>query len=748
MATDNNVVYLDGKVAIASRPLPEPVVKLLDALRVTAVKRLGTLLDDVFAHVDDAFFDLADRADNNTEQTAYFDAMREVRLRRDAIDRAFAQRVNDDLVAYQNGRWSASLSEGSRNDDALALVENDELEESLAMEGMASKGYNMFSTQISHLAMRLARLLHGRQSAPEVHPLEPEHVCAAFRSAASVLSLGIGSKLIFYKLFDRHVVAHLGGLYDELNGHLVRAGVLRDIETGTPRRPPQQGPAGTTESLDSVPARPESVTDSGVAAQMFQNLRELLSYRRPAELKGLTQAGQGFAGESAPAISPADVVNALSLIQTNRIATDEPLVSPRANLVDVRAVLARQIQARRSGAKALGPVESDIIDMISMLFDFVLDDRNVPDRVRALIARLQIPMLKVALLDRSFFGKRQHPARLLLNELAAAGIGLDEHTNVERDARFAKIEQIVQRVLSEFQEDISIFAELVGDLRGFIEQEQKRAQVIERRTQEAEEGKLRVESARAAVDSLIAQRLAGREVPQVVQTMLRDAWTKVLFIAYLKEGPSGEAWRRNLRVLDKLLWSVAPKRSYDERKALIGALPGLLQELREGLAAISYSPFDTTKLFQQLEQSHMDVLKEQERPIAETPPSEPTAPPAPPRSQPVAKAEPSAAPPAPSHDEQDQELDELLGGATVGAWFEFTAEHGHKTRAKLSAKLNRGAKYIFVNRTGLKVAEKTRRELAVDLREGKVAILDDSQLFDRALESVITSLRHLKEERE
>ena len=77
-------------------------------------------------------------------------------------------------------------------------------------------------------------------------------------------------------------------------------------------------------------------------------------------------------------------------------------------------------------AKAIDRAESDAIDIVSMLFDFILGDKTLPDRLKALIARLQIPMVKVAILDDSFFSKNAHPARQLLNELAYAASGADE----------------------------------------------------------------------------------------------------------------------------------------------------------------------------------------------------------------------------------------------------------------------------------------------------------------------------------
>ena len=92
----------------------------------------------------------------------------------------------------------------------------------------------------------------------------------------------------------------------------------------------------------------------------------------------------------------------------------------------------------------------------------------------------------------------------------------------------------------------------------------------------------------------------------------------------------------------------------------------------------------------------------------------------------------------------DDEAFGQVDSLRVGSWVEFQEDEEHKLRCKLAAVIKPTGKFIFVNRTGMKVLEKTRTGLAVEFRRSAIRLLDDALLFDRALESVIGNLRRLK----
>jgi hypothetical protein len=419
----------------------------------------------------------------------------------------------------------------------------------------------------------------------------------------------------------------------------------------------------------------------------------------------------------------------------------------------------------------VGEVDEDVINLVSMLFEFILDDRTLPDSLKALIGRLQIPMLKVAVLDKTFFSRGSHPARRLLNEIASAALGWGEQDEAQRDSLYLKIEQVVQRLLNDFVDDPTIFSELLADFLAFTGDERRRSELLEQRTRDAEEGSARAELARREVQHALNERLLGRTLPEVVVRLLQDAWSKVLMLCCLKHGVDSPEWQAALATMDDLVWSVEPHEDPQARMRLLELVPGLLKALREGMTSAAFDPFSTGEFFNQLEVLHvqafqrfMRVVPEAEKasandeqvgadaelslPLLELPPAEDEL------DMPamvevveeivlVAPGEtrpPEAETLLPDDDASVLQVDNLR----VGSWVEFQEDDEHKLRCKLAAVIKPTGKYIFVNRTGMKVLEKTRMGLAVEFRRNAIRLLDDALLFDRALESVIGNLRRLK----
>ncbi|TQL07579.1 uncharacterized protein DUF1631 [Pseudomonas sp. SLBN-26] len=763
MQTDANVVPLKG----ASEQTPtSPVGRLPVALiqvRDKAAQQLKQALQALFDNADDTLFQMADRATSNAEQNAFFEAMRDLRLKRKSIERGFLQKVFEtfsNLNQYEIGR-APQLDAVSF--ESLSLVQNDDLEESVAQDTMVSKVMSRDAVALGHLTTRINTLV-SKKIDDRTNPLGPRALCEAFLDACRSLGVEIKVKLIIFKLFDKYVLTELDQLYAEANQLLITAGVLPELKSAPPARRPQGRAPGTARSAVAGGDAAGVVADmaSEEVQEVFGALQALLS-----EVRGSGLPRREVPADAVP-ITSNDLMRLLSHLQQH-------LSVQKVDDIDVRFQLdslLTRASAKSGRSRVVGQVDDDVINLVSMLFEFILDDRSLPDSLKALIGRLQIPMLKVAVLDKTFFSRGSHPARRLLNEIASAAMGWSEQDDLQRDVLYQRIEQVVLRLLNDFVDDPGIFSDLLSDFLAYTGDERRRSELLEQRTRDAEEGRAKAELARQQVEQALNERLLGRTLPEVVVRLLQEAWSKVMLLTCLKHGAESEEWRATLATMDDLIWSVEPHEAPEARMRLLELVPGLLKSLREGLTSAAFDPFSTSEFFSQLESLHVQAFQRFKRPEPEPVVADVAEPDAPiaadaalvvdlPELELEAAAEAPAmvevveeiillapgesrAPePEASLPEGDEALDQV-DNLRVGSWVEFQEDEDHKVRCKLAAIIKPTGKYIFVNRTGMKVLEKTRMGLAVEFRRGAIRLLDDALLFDRALESVIGNLRKLK----
>ncbi|MDH0690580.1 DUF1631 domain-containing protein [Stutzerimonas stutzeri] len=750
MRTDAKVVHLN-KVAPEHKP-SSPAGRLpvaLISVRDKAAQQLRQALQSLFDNADDSLFEIADRATSNTEQNAFFEAMRDLRMKRRNIERGFLQQLFEAFAKLNQYEIGKPPALDAVSFDSLSLVQNDELEESVAVDTMVAKVMSRAAQPLGHLTTRMNALI-SKKLDDKSNPLGPHALCDYFIEASSSLGVQIKVKLIIFKLFEKHVLGDIDQLYAEANQTLVAAGILPELQSAPPRR--QQRPGGPAASHTSPATHSQPVhVDEGLQEAAFSALHNLLS-----DLRGSSVLPARNVPSDAIPISSGDLLRLLSHMQTRAPQTVDDF-----DLQEQLGSLLSRVSAKTGKSRVVGEIDDDVINLVSMLFEFILDDRTLPDSLKALIGRLQIPLLKVAVIDKTFFSRGSHPARRLLNEIASAAMGWGDQDEAQRDSLYQKIEQIVARLLNDFVDDPAIFSELLADFLAFIGDERRRSELLEQRTRDAEEGRAKAEIARQEVEHALNQRLLGKTLPEVVVRLLQEAWSKVLLLTCLKHGTQSEEWQAALDTMDDLVWSVTPHEDDESRARLLELVPSLLKALREGLVSAAFDPFSTGDFFTQLEALHVQTLQRIQQPQATPGASGPAADAS---GESIAAAAVEAAPtmvevvdeivllaPGESREPEPEislpDNDEALiqvDNLRVGSWVEFQEDEEHKLRCKLAAVIKPTGKYIFVNRTGMKVLEKTRMGLASEFQRGAIRLLNDTLLFDRALESVIGNLRKLK----
>ena len=765
MARDNTVVHLAGQKAVGRFSLPTALVRLRDA----SGRSLKAVLGSFFEQADDSLFALADRAGSNQDQGAYFDAMRELRLRRKSMTVSILQNTSqafNELGKFRPGTRGRSLEDAGL--DSLSLLDHSELEQQVAIENLTNRLRNRHQEAVSLLAARIRHAVPELALTEDQIPLSPEVLCGGIAEACSDLDIDIRAKLVVLKLFERMLSDQLGDFYQECNRTLIAEGVLPDMtkppvagsQPPTRRAVPVQGAAA-----DGSGAGGHSRYSQGGASPTFNELSALLHQGGESGSASLTQPG-GLVLDTSHLLARLNELQGASQIQAG-----EQIISLRQQLQPV-------LQAQDGAQVSVGQVNSDVINLVSMLFDFILEDRQLHPVMKALIGRLQIPVLKVALSDRNFFNRGGHPVRKLLNELALAAIGWSEKRPGMRDPLREKIEEIVGRVLSEFTERVELFEELLNDFGHFMDLDRRRRELVEQRLRDAEEGRARQERAIQAAERLIEVQSENRDIPEPVSAILNEPWARYLQWVALRHGEESERWESACELTARLVWSVDPHPvSTDTRSELLRAIPDVVEDLRKALQEISWDPFATDAAIRDLELVHVDVFQklvtapveenlvpldtldtplaaldvaeikfEVDAPVASESPalaaeSEALAPDV---AESVDTVSEPIVEPAPAIELAQQWIDKA-DQLRVGSWLELQRDET-RFRCKLAAFIKATGKYIFVNRSGAKVAEFLRDELAQAMQEGSITLLDDGLIFDRALESIIDNLRHSRKD--
>jgi hypothetical protein len=407
-------------------------------------------------------------------------------------------------------------------------------------------------------------------------------------------------------------------------------------------------------------------------------------------------------------------------------------------------------------ALRVNQIEAMTIELVAMLFDFIFETRDLPDGIKALLARLQIPVLKAAMLDGAFFAKKSHPSRVLVNALGHAGMGWSPMMGHD-DPLYRKIHDIVHRILDDFSDNLTVFEESRHDLERFLAEEERVAETnIQSSTEEINQRDRR-EIAPVIAGAEIERHVANYEIPNFLATFLRQRWASTLEHVYLDTGEESEAWGQAIATLEDLVWSIQPKRSVEERKQLVAMLPSLLKRLSAGLHAASWPAEEREEFLSHLVEAHAASVKPS---LAATRmPTEAVAAQAKAdaeqakaagdevaaaKAEQLALAMSPAEPPPPAPEPEiasDDPFLEIAQSLERGMWVEFEGEDGQLTFSKLAWVSPLRGTYLFCNRQGQKASSMTAEELATRFRSDKARLVEAEPLVDRAFTTMMAGFK-------
>lgn len=374
------------------------------------------------------------------------------------------------------------------------------------------------------------------------------------------------------------------------------------------------------------------------------------------------------------------------------------------------------------------------VNALAEVFDYVFTDGAIPAELKVVIGRLQIPVLRAAMVDRDFFLSAEHPARKLVDTLASASVAWTPDKG-EQDPLYQRIESTVQRVLHEFNDDLTLFAALLADFTEFLfESERQADQHIEPFTSR-ENDEEQLAAALAQADEAVHARVSA--LPQhlplapFLKPFLTTQWRQVIAVAWMTEDTHAGHWNRTLATMDQLIWSTQPKTKPEERQELVGVLPELVRTLNSELDSIGWDGEDRANFTRRLIATHMLAIRMKAAPPLDTQGAALEAHAADEAMQ--ALDERRAGKLAEQDAEQMDDFDASAQLLTRGVWFEKVPPETPPFRCRLSWVSPMRTRFLFTNREGFDAFVLSEREVAAMLRRHELQMLDQAPIVERAL---------------
>ena len=513
----------------------------------------------------------------------------------------------------------------------LELVAEGAIDDQILASRLAMQVLDRSSTELNELRLRVQHL-EGRQELPKGDVLLPDVIARILVDQWLDAHMTREAWTIVHDAISPIFSAKLHEAYKAANEFLVASGVMKeiDLQSLVKRMPGSRSEGPAAPSRRDLPSgmRPVSAQAPGARAGANGSVDSGAASGRsgpPSSGMGVHDETRLMTGTSPLArarIRAQGVVGRLKRMLMDRVGGDfeaTQMLPPSAGL---QQAMQRSMVASASGSAGLyvtgasgpapvyvdathveraatvlrqrtvelkqaasTPTEKATIEVVALMFQSILAEERIPPSVRVWFARLQIPVLRVALAEPEFFSALQHPARRLIDRMGSCVMGFE--SNVSSAALESEIKRVVQvieqypetgrrvfqLVFDEFQKFLSTYLSEQGSASRFVSVAQ---QVEQKET--------------LSVQYTIELRKLLDEVPvrDEVRDFLFKVWVDVLAVASVKYGLRHEETAALKQVASDLLWAASAKPNRNDRARVIQQLPGLLQRLRQGMSLLGF----------------------------------------------------------------------------------------------------------------------------------------------------------------
>ncbi len=590
----------------------------------------------------------------------------DLRRNMNTFHQVFGDELRDRVSADISPRPDPSRKLAAADWQTLSLVDDSEMEERMFSDRIGQQISHASEVELRGLAAYMGSLLNTGRADQDRNPLRAEVLGAALYRAIEAVSDSAEARKLMARELGQGMARDMPGCYARIVADLQSRGVQPVLLTvRTVEGPGNQLSGGTSgyASLSSLrsqhgefdagssgsggaggdvttgqglrhgagtttghgagsgpggaggarsPGSRSSPVDNQADLQLMTLLRRLTAIAsRPGELdsvpRGPAGSGYGAGGSSGAGRSSGAGLFANPDHPTGAQVGASYAGDGHTGLMAVNLIRAHREELLQAST---GKLDHMVIDVVGSLFDQILSDSRVPPQMARQIARLQLPVLRVALNDASFFSSRRHPVRRFVNRIASLACAFDEFDEGPGKQFLARVRELVQEIVEGDFDQIDLYASKLAALEAFIG-EQTRVEVQEKgaaSTLNSKESELRLQQ-RFMLQ--LQGALAPLALPPYLRDFLPQVWSQAMVLAASRDGADSDRAQRYRRVGRDVVMSVQPKGSPALRKKFLMQLPPLMKDLNEGLQLIGWPEAAQREFFGKLLPAHAESLKGQ-----------------------------------------------------------------------------------------------------------------------------------------
>jgi hypothetical protein len=457
--------------------------------------------------------------------------------------------------------------------------------------------------------------------------------------------------------------------------------------------------------------------------QAFRELHQLLSQRR-LQNERLNPIPPGARSETP--------ITTRDLLQTlGRMDAEPTMPGGAATIEDIKQSLLAQARQQYGKPVALAPADNDTFDLLGLLYNHLQKEIRDDAPAAALVKRLQVTLLRVALQDRAFFVRPNHPARQLLSTVSETAAKWLADDDID-PSLLSPLQEAVTHAVKHFDGDVGVFEQSNQQLKTHIDAQARRAETLEKRHVEAARGKEKLEAAKQRAEQVLAEVMGDASLPKFTRALLNQSWADVLTLTFLRHGEGSEEWKRQLDATRQIVAACTHRDADAEH-------PALKTHVESALKQVGYHDEEADVIARRLSSS----LREDEDGES--------------RTELTMKlkarvrlgeeaAQKARKPDLPARSEHEQECYEQLRLLPFGTWLEFvTNQQGDVVRRRMSWFSPVTGNALFVNQRGQRVGEHSLDSLARMMAKDQVRIVTAQRagLVDRAWNAAMNALRTL-----